>query len=67
MNNISLGVFFIISIGFIIVGAAYFSLFRFFNFAENKLIGHLDKKSKTIIHGLIVLILFWGLKWIGEP
>ncbi|EDR6860373.1 hypothetical protein OFC87_23715 [Escherichia coli] len=67
MNDVNFGVFFIISFGFIVVGAGYFFLFRFFNIAENKLMGHLDKKSKTIINGLIFLVLFWGLKWLGEP
>lgn len=67
MINSNFGVFFIISLGFIVVGTGYFFLFRFFNVAENKLMGHLDKKSKAIINGLIILVLFWGLKWIGEP
>ncbi|HDL8430694.1 TPA: hypothetical protein PXR43_004436 [Yersinia enterocolitica] len=67
MTNFNFGVFFIISLGFIVVGTGYFFLFRFFNFSENKLMGHLDKKSKAIINGLIILVLFWGLKWIGEP
>ncbi|HDW9815544.1 TPA: hypothetical protein RNJ41_004397, partial [Shigella sonnei] len=54
MSDINFGIFFIIAFGFITVGSFFIVLIRFLERAETILIGHLDLKSKAIIHGLII-------------
>ena len=66
MSYINFGIFFIIAFGFITVGSFFIVLIRFFERAETILIGHLDLKSKAIIHGLITLFIYWALKFFAE-
>ena len=66
MSDINFGIFFIIAFGFITVGSFFIVLIRFFERAETILIGHLDLKSKAIIHGLIILFIYWTLKFFAE-
>lgn len=39
--------------------------FKFLNRTEKKLLEKYDKKTQFIIHGVIFLCIFWGLKWAG--
>lgn len=38
-------------------------LFRLFDKTEKKLLSKFDKKTKLIIHGVLFIMIFWGLKW----
>jgi phosphatidylglycerophosphatase A len=42
-----------------------FFLFRIFDKIEHKLLSNYDKKTKVIIHSILFLLVFWGLKWAG--
>jgi hypothetical protein len=33
------------------------------NYNKAKLLSKFDKKTKLIIHGVLFLMIFWGLKW----
>lgn len=66
MSDINFGIFFIIAFGFITVGSFFIVLIRFFERAETILIGHLDLKSKAIIYGVIILFIYWTLKFFAE-
>lgn len=65
MNDINFGIF-LIAVGFIIFCSFIIVLMRFVERAETILIGHLDLKSKAIIHGLIILFIYWTLKFFAE-
>lgn len=41
-------------------------LFRVLDKIEHKFLSKYDKKTKVIIHSILFLLVFWGLKWAGS-
>lgn len=50
-------------LGFCLVGFFGYLLFKLFDRLEEKMIGKYSKKTKLIIHGVLFLVILWGLRF----